>query len=214
MGSKFFEKLFNKNIETDTIFTIDSEHGSGALETAKIIGKKLGIEVYDEDIIELKTLESKIDPDKVTKEDSFLNGTVYDLYRENYSYSQEDMLENDAIFLAHSKTIRYLASKGPCIFIGKCSNYVLKEKEKTFDIFITADYETRIERIINREEVGRERALSLIEKVDTRRSNHYKKYAGGLWGSASEYDMTINSSKFKYEEVADIIIKSSQIARI
>ncbi|MDO5040729.1 MAG: cytidylate kinase-like family protein [Peptoniphilus sp.] len=214
MGSKFFEKIFNKNIEKDVIFTIDSEHGSGALEIAKIIGKKLNIEVYDEDIIELKTLESKIDPDKVTKDDSFLKGTVYDLYRKNYSYSQEDMLENDAIFLAHSKTIRYLASKGPCVFIGKCSNYVLREKEKTFDIFITADCETRIDRIIKREEVSRERALSLIERMDVRRSNHYKRYAGGLWGKASEYDMTINSSKFTYEEVADIIIKSSQTANI
>ncbi|CDZ74325.1 putative cytidylate kinase [Peptoniphilus sp. ING2-D1G] len=213
MKNSFFEKLFNKNIENNTIFTIDSEHGSGAFETSKIIGEKLGIEVYDESIIELKTLESKINPDNITKEDSFLSGTVYDLYRENYSYSQEDILENDAIFLAHSKTIRYLASKGPCIFIGKCSNYVLKEKEKTFDIFITADYETRIERIIKREEVDRDRAISLVEKMDTRRSNHYKRYAGGIWGRASEYDMTINSSKFKYEEVADIIIRSSQIAK-
>ena len=207
----FLDKIFGKNNnKADTIIAIDSQHGSGASDITKLISKKLNIEVYDEDIIELKTLESKIDIDNVSKEDSFLKGTVYDLYRENYSYSQEDILENDANFLANAKTIRQLAANGPCIIVGKCGSYVLKEKEKLLSVFITADYEYRIEDIMKREKVDRQRAISQIKKTDTRRSNHYKRYASGIWGQSSEYDLTIDSTKFSNEDLADIIIQASK----
>ena len=126
--------LGNANVSNDVIYTIDREHGTGAFEIASILGKKLNIEVYDEDIIELKTLESQVDPSNVKKDDTFLQGTVYDLYRENYSYSQEDITSNDAQFLANSKTIRDLAKKGSCIMMGKCTNYVLSTG-KIFNVF-------------------------------------------------------------------------------
>jgi cytidylate kinase len=207
--SKIFGNLFNQS-SGDTIITVDSQHGSGAVHINKIISQKLNIELYDEDIIELKTLESKIDVDNVSKEDSFLKGTVYDLYKENYSYSQEDILENDANFLANAKTIRQLASKGPCIIVGKCGNYILKEREKILSVFITADYEYRISDIMKRENIDRQRAITQIRKIDTRRSNHYKRYASGVWGQSSEYDLTIDSTRFSAEDVADIIIQASK----
>ncbi|WP_138159820.1 AAA family ATPase [Peptoniphilus catoniae] len=213
MGKNILSILFEKKSDINIIFTIDGEHGSGASKIAEIIGKKLGIKVYDEDIIELKTLEAKIDPDKVTKDDSFLKGTVYDLYRENYSYSQEDILENDASFLAHSKTIRKLASDGPCVIVGKCGNYVLKDQFKTLDAFITAKADYRIKEIMKRDEVDEEKALSQIQKIDTRRSNHYKRYANGHWAESSEYDITINSAKFTYEEIADLLIDAARLIR-
>lgn len=206
----FLENIF-KNGKSEAkinniIFTIDREHGSGGYEIAKKLSAKLDIPLYDEDIIELKTLEGKVNPDNISKDDSFLQGTVYDLYRENYSYSQEDITNIDGVFLANSKTIRDFAKKGPCIIMGKCANYVLKEYKNTFDIFIAADREDRINRLIEYYDADREKVISKMNKKDMRRKNHYKKFTDGEWGYSAEYDFTISSSAYSYDEIVDIII--------
>ncbi|WP_051259811.1 cytidylate kinase-like family protein [Peptoniphilus mikwangii] len=213
--TNFLRKIFSASFASkkNLIITIDREHGSGGFEISKIIGKLLNIEVYDEDIIELKTLEGKVDPDNIKKDDSFLQGTIYDLYRENYSYSQEDITNIDASFLANSKTIRDFAKKGSCIILGKCANYVLKDNYDIFSVFITADKEYRIERIMQKYNIDREKAIYTMNKKDTRRKNHYNKFTNGSWGNAFEYDLTINSSKFSNEDVAKIIIKSSELKK-
>lgn len=187
---------------------MDREHGSGGFEIANLIGKKLNIPVYDEDIIELKTMEGKVNPENIKKDDSFLQGTIYDLYRENYSYSQEDISNIDASFLANSKTIRDYAKEGSCILLGKCSNYVLRDYEDTFDVFINADEEYRIKRIMEIHKISREKAISSINKLDRRRKNHYNKFTDGNWGYSGEYDLCINSATLGNEIIADIIIKA------
>ncbi|EGY80599.1 hypothetical protein HMPREF9129_0230 [Peptoniphilus indolicus ATCC 29427] len=204
--------LGNANVSNDVIYTIDREHGTGAFEIASILGKKLNIEVYDEDIIELKTLESQVDPSNVKKDDTFLQGTVYDLYRENYSYSQEDITSNDAQFLANSKTIRDLAKKGSCIMMGKCTNYVLSTG-KIFNVFLTAPEEYRLEKIKNRYKYDNAKAKNEVQKIDARRRNHYQKYTTGQWGYSSDYDITIDVSKFSVQDVANIILRASELKK-
>lgn len=209
----FFKKIFNleEPLNKNIIITIDREHGTNCLEIAKEVAEALNLEIYDENIIELKALESNVNPNKITKEDSFLQGTIYDLYRENYSYSQEDINSNDAAFLAESKIIRDLAKKGNCIILGKCANYVLKENYNTLDIFIRADYEDRIANICKRNNVESEQAKSIVSKIDNRRKNHYSKYANGLWANSSNYDMCINLSRFRKEDISKLIIDASKI---
>ncbi|MBL7576357.1 Cytidylate kinase [Peptoniphilus asaccharolyticus DSM 20463] len=209
----FLNKLFsNSNASTDVIYTIDREHGTGAFEIASILAKKLNIEVYDEDIIELKTLESRVDLSNVKKDDTFLQGTVYDLYRENYSYSQEDITSNDAQFLANSKTIRDLAKKGACVMMGKCANYVLSF-EKVFNVFLTAPEDYRLEKIKDRYSYDEEKAKNELKKIDARRRNHYQKYTPGQWSYASEYDITIDVSKFSNSDIANIILRASELKK-
>lgn len=209
----FFNKLLgNSNTSNDVIYTIDREHGTGAFEIVSILAKKLNIEVYDEDIIELKTLESQVDPSNVKKDDTFLQGTVYDLYRENYSYSQEDITSNDAQFLANSKTIRDLAKKGPCIMMGKCTNYVLSTG-KVFNVFLTAPEEYRLKKIKDRYKYDDTKAKNEVQKIDARRRNHYQKYTTGQWGYSSDYDITIDVSKFSVQDVVNIILRTSELKK-
>lgn len=206
-------KFFSSEKPTvDFIYTIDREHGTGAYEIAKILAKKLNIEVYDEGTIELKTLEGTVDPENVTKEDTFLQGTISDLYRENYSYSQEDITAQDAQFLANSKTIRDIANKGPCIIMGKCANYILNSN-KVFNVFLVAQNEYKIDKIMQRYSYDEVKAMNNIQKIDARRRNHYQKYTNGTWGSASDYDLTIDVSKFSPQDVAKIIYRASELKR-
>lgn len=106
------KKIFQKTGEK--LITIDGEYGSGANEIAKKVADKLNYEFYDEKLIELTSLEKKVKPEEIKKDDSFLQGTIYDLYRQNYSYSQEDIAVDDAAFLLDSRTIRELAKRKSC----------------------------------------------------------------------------------------------------
>lgn len=103
------DKIFSN--KSKKIITIDGEYGSGAYNIAANIAEKENIKFYDSKLIELMTLEKKVKPEDLSKDDSFLQGTIYDLYRENYSYSQEDIAFSDAQFLMDSRTIRDIAKK-------------------------------------------------------------------------------------------------------
>lgn len=209
----FLEDLFKGNATKNIIFTIDRQHGSGGYDIAKKLSTKLNIPLYDEETIELKTLEGKVNPDNISKDDSFLQGTIYDLYRENYSYSQEDITNIDANFLANSKTIRDYAKKGPCILMGKCSNYVLREYKNTFNIFLCADEDFRIKRLMDFYESDEEKAVNKMRKKDVRRKNHYNRFTDGEWGMSDEYDITINSSKYDFDNIVEMIIESSKLKK-
>lgn len=209
----FLEDLFKGNATKNIIFTIDRQHGSGGYDIAKKLSAKLNIPLYDEETIELKTLEGKVNPDNISKDDSFLQGTIYDLYRENYSYSQEDITNIDANFLANSKTIRDYAKKGPCILMGKCSNYVLREYKNTFNIFLCANEDFRIKRLMDFYESDEEKAINKMRKKDVRRKNHYNRFTDGEWGMSDEYDITINSSKYDFDNIVEMIIESSKLKK-
>lgn len=209
----FLEDLFKGNSKNNIIFTIDRQHGSGGYDIAKKLSSKLDIPLYDEETIELKTLEGKVNPDNISKDDSFLQGTIYDLYRENYSYSQEDITNIDANFLANSKTIRDFAKRGPCVLMGKCSNYVLREYKNTFNVFIAADEDFKIKRLMDFYESDEEKAILKMRKKDVRRKNHYNRFTDGEWGMSDEYDLTINSSKYDLNDIVDLIIESSKLKK-
>lgn len=202
-----FEKIFQK--AGKKIITIDGEYGSGANEIAKKVAEKLNYELYDEKLIELMSLEGKVKPDEIKKDDSFLQGTIYDLYRQNYSYSQEDIATNDAAFLLDSRTIREIAKNKKAIIFGKCGDFVLEDFPK-LSVFIYASQEFKEERILNTYKVKEDKLQLKLERENNRRANHYGRNTGKVWGDRANYDILINSSAFDFESVANLIVDMSQ----
>lgn len=202
-----FEKIFQK--AGKKIITIDGEYGSGANEIAKKVAEKLNYELYDEKLIELMSLEGKVKPEEIKKDDSFLQGTIYDLYRQNYSYSQEDIATNDAAFLLDSRTIREIAKNKKAIIFGKCGDFVLEDFPK-LSVFIYASQEFKEERILNTYKVKEDKLQLKLERENNRRANHYGRNTGKVWGDRANYDILINSSAFDFERVANLIVDMSQ----
>ena len=164
-----FKKIFQKAGEK--LITIDGEYGSGANEIAKKVADKLNYEFYDEKLIELTSLEKKVKPEEIKKDDSFLQGTIYDLYRQNYSYSQEDIAVDDAAFLLDSRTIRELAKKKKVVIFGKCSDFVLEDFAK-LSVFIYASKDFKEERILNTYKVKKDKLEIKMTRENNRRANH------------------------------------------
>ncbi|MDE8703625.1 cytidylate kinase-like family protein, partial [Adlercreutzia equolifaciens] len=118
-----------------------------------------------------------------------------DFVNQMYLYGkEEEEAPKDKIFEAESKVIRELAAKGKCVIIGRCSDYVLRENEKTLKLFFTAPLEVRAKRIMERLNISKKEAEQVIRKEDRRRADNYRYYTGRVWGSAANVDLTFNTA--------------------
>ena len=101
-----------------------------------------------------------------------------------------------------------LASEGSCIFIGRCAESVLENFEGVISVFIHADKDDRIERIMKRQNIDRRRAESLMNKIDKRRASYHNYYSEAKWGRSASYDMSISSSRFGIEGTVNMIAEA------
>ena len=114
-------------------------------------------------------------------------------------------LSNESIFKYQSEVIRSVSQAGSCIIVGRCADYILREKKNCFSIFITAPLEDRARRIAEREGVGVDKAAEKAKKVDKVRREYYNYYTSKHWGHASSYDLSIDSSILGDEQTACFI---------
>lgn len=180
-----------------TLINIGRQFGSGGKRTAVALGRKLGIPVYDNELIAKAAEHSGYSHSLLSERDEeksfFLLG-----------FASRYMSDN-TIFKIQSDTIRSIAEHGPAIFVGRASDYVLRDLG-CLDVFITAPLECRIQQIAERMNISEDEAAALIEKKDKRREAYYNYFTFGHWGMASNYDLCIDSSYLGIEGTADFII--------
>jgi cytidylate kinase len=117
---------------------------------------------------------------------------------------------NDRLFILQSEIIKKYAAEGSCVIIGRCSDYVLRDREDVFRIFIYGDLEHRRERVAQRHpEIKSASIIDVINKTDKRRMSYYNFYTGGKWGKYDNYDMAVNSSTLGIEHTAQLIAASA-----
>lgn len=189
------------------IITIGRQFGSGGLEVARHLSSKLGIPMYDSELISKAAQDSGISAEMFEEKDEkrgfSLKGMLFQGFGAEY-----DVMSEANIFRLQSETIRNIASKGSAIIVGRCSNYILRDMESTFNIFLTAPLEERITRISERMQISKEEAETIIEKRDRKRAEYYNYFTFGEWGMAAEYDMCLDSSLLGTERTADFIIEA------
>ena len=105
-----------------------------------------------------------------------------------------DMPLNHKIFLAQFDTIRRIADEGPCVIVGRCADYVLRDHENVINVFVKARTEDRIKRIIKYNGADPVKAEEILRKADKQRSAYYNYYATGTWGDVNNYDLWAGGS--------------------
>lgn len=190
------------------IITISREFGSGGRYVGEILAKKLNIPFYDRELINLIAKESNyasefIDQNEDAKTSSFLYGLVTEGYFINSPYGV--ISPNDKVFSAQTQVINDVAEKGPCVIVGRCADYILRERNDVLNVFITCDMPHRIERCINYYGIDGKDVEKTLRKKDKARASKYNYYTGGEWGIAKNYDITLNSGSFGVEKCAEII---------
>ena len=184
------------------IITIGRQFGSGGLAVAKELGRKLGIPVYDNELITKAAQDSGFSAELFVRNDEKKSLFSFSrLFVESESYMSEN-----GLFQIQCETIRRIAEQGSAIIVGRCSNYVLRDMECTLDVFLTAPMENRIARVMERAGIDMDKATEIIEKRDRSRADYYNYYTFGNWGVASTYDLCVDSSLLGIEGTADFII--------
>ena len=190
------------------LITIGRQFGSGGKAVAHILGRKLGIPVYDNELIEEAAHKSGFSKDLFEGSDekkrTFSLSSIFSSNR--YGHFSDNYINDADLFRIQSETIRSLAEKGPAIFVGRASDFVLRDMD-CIDVFLTSPLEVRKRLVAGREGLSPEKAEEMILKREKEREAYYNYITFGNWGVASNYDLCIDSSVLGFEGTADLIIE-------
>lgn len=194
------------------IITIGRQFGSGGKSVADTLGKRLGIPVYDSELIIKAAQDSGFSAELFVQSDEKKRFfSLSSIFAGSYS-DAENYMSDKGLFKMQSETIRKIAENGSAIIVGRCSDYILRDTDNVLDVFLTCPIEKRIERVSARLSISEEKAAALIERQDKTRADYYNYYTFGNWGVASTYDLCIDSSKLGIDGTADFIIDFAQKA--
>lgn len=173
-----------------TVITIGRQFGSGGRIVAQRVADALHVPFYDKAVIDLAAKETGLSEEFIRQaEQQKTSSFLYNLYM-----STQNLPVSDQVFIAESEVIRRVAAEGPCVIVGRCADYVLRNQEGVLNVFIHAPLDERIFRA--REEYGIESpdVRSYVLKYDKRRAAYYEHFADGAWGKAQSYHLSINST--------------------
>ncbi len=168
------------------VVTIGRQYGSGGREIGQLVGKELGIPVFDHTLIDLAAKEGGLTREFVAAHDQEVrHGLLYNLYMQSGNEYGADPNQMDPIWLAQAHAITKLASAGSCVIVGRCANFILEGRSNVFDVFVHAPAQPRVARVMKREVISAEEAERRIERIDRERAEHCQMFAGKQWGAAS-----------------------------
>lgn len=199
--------------KTSTIITIGREFGSAGREIGSKVAEKLGIKLYDKEMLDRAAKESGICQELFETHDekptnSFLYSLVMDTYSLGYSGgAYADMPINHKVFLAQFNAIKKIADEGPCILVGRCADYALQEYENVISMFIHADLDIRIRRIARIYDLTDTKAKEMVIKTDKKRASYYDYYTNKKWSNVASYDMCLDSAILGIDGTAEAIMK-------
>jgi cytidylate kinase len=173
--------------------------GSGGCDIAKRLAKEFGCHYYDQELLQLASQRSGF-TENIFKNQDENHGSLKSLFSlisgriAGASMLYGNVMSQESLFKIQSEVIWNAAKEGPCVFVGRCADYILRTKPMLVSIFITADEDERVRRIAEDAGCDDATALKTIQKTESERASYYNYYTSKNWGSAESYDLCINSS--------------------
>lgn len=187
------------------IITISREFGSGGRTIGRRVAEQLGIAYYDKELIE-----------KIAEGTGFSKEFIKE-YGEHapgknvFSYSflgrtANGMSMQDYIWTEQRKVIKELAEKEPCVIVGRCADYILRNREDCLHVFIHSNMDKKVERIVRLYGETAEKPEKRLRDKDKKRSVNYHYYTDREWGDARNYHLSLDSGEFGIEQCVKMIV--------
>ncbi len=200
------------------IYTIGREFGSGGKQVGELLAQKLGVKLYDKELLQQAAKESGFCQEIFENHDekptnSFLYSLVMDTYSAG-SYSGASFLDmplNHKVFLAQFDTIKKIAERESCVIVGRCADYALAGNPDCINVFIRAELEDRQRNVAKRMNLSDGKAKDMCVKQDKQRASYYNYYTSKKWGDSSSYDIMLNTSKLSIEDCVEMILKFGEL---
>lgn len=191
--------ITNGGYVMNKIITINRQYGSGGREIGRELAAIYDIPFYDNEIISRAAKESGFaEAAFENAEEKATNSLLYSIAMGMNIFSVQDigyagLSLDDRIFLAQANVVRKVADAGPCVIVGRCADYILRDRDDLINIFITASVDNRISRAIEIDMLPKEKAAEIVLKKDKTRANYYKYHVGERWDNVLNYDLAIRS---------------------
>lgn len=191
------------------IITISREFGSGGRYLGEKIAERLGMDYYDKEIL-VKVAEKTGLSQKYIEQMG--EGAPH---KHKYSYSfvgrnSEGVSMGDYMDSMQREVILEVAEKSPCVIIGRCADFILRERTDVLNIFICGNDKEKTDRIMELYKLSETEAHKLMKETNKKRRVHYEYYTEQRWGEACNYSICLNSSDIGYENCIDIICKLAE----
>lgn len=174
------------------------------------VAKRLNIPFYDQEIVDKAVAESGFTKEFIEEHgeystlSSVLLGTSAPF--DSYYYAEDPQ---DKIFKIQRRIIKKFAQEGPCVIVGRCSNYILEQADiDSFDVFIKADIEKRAENVADRVELKGDELIKFLQRRDHKRRVYYRFYTRRKWGDYHDYNMMLDSGMIGKDKCVDMIISA------
>ena len=202
------------------VVTIARQYGSGGRTVGQKLAERLGISFYDRQIIQMASDESGIDvklfgqvEDGSSVKRSWFNKTG--LYKgELITPDQKGFISDENIFNYQAKVVSDLADRESCVIVGRCVNYIFRDRPNTLRVFVHAPWDFRVEQSRAKLSGGDEEIERFLLKDDKRKQEYYRRFAGGDWSDATNYDLCLNSGKLGFDRCVDAILAQMEVMGI
>jgi putative MATE family efflux protein len=195
----------DNKLSKQMVITVSREYGSGGRYVGRLIADKLGIKLYDKEFIEKLAKQTGLSEEYIESNEQ--KRSALEVLNNGY-YS--GLSNADELFVEESKLIKEVADKESCVIIGRCADFILKDRENVIKVFIYGDKENKIKRATEIYGLNKDKAEKEIKRIDKQRANHYKHYTDKEWSNSENYDICINSDYLGVEKTADLICEMVQ----
>lgn len=191
------------------IINVGRQLGSGGRVIARQLADDFGCGFYDRELLNLAAKESGF-CERFFEQNDENRGFMRSLFHLHVPHVSDgnfysNKLSQENLFKFQSDAIRRAADEGPCVFVGRCADYVLRDRDDAVSIFITADMESRIRQVCGRRGCTEAEAEKIIARGDRERAAYYNYYTGKTWGHSESYDLCVNSSLMGLERTEEFI---------
>ena len=200
------------------IYTIGREFGSGGREVGEKLAAKLGIKLYDKELLQQAAKDSGFCEEIFENHDEKpTNSFLYSLVMDTYSVSGYsaapflDMPLNHNVFLAQFETIKKIAEKESCVIVGRCADYALSDNPDCINVFIHADLDVRIKNVSRNLNITENKARDIINKTDKQRASYYNYYTSKKWGDSKSYNLSLDAGKLGTDNCVEMILKFREL---
>ena len=189
------------------IITISRQFGSGGRTVGKMLSEKLGIPFYDKELVTQVADETGFDVGFIEENGEFSpSKSIFSFaMSQGIPVVQNGLSMSDFIFCVQRQVILKLAEQ-PCVIVGRGADYILRDREDCFNVFIHADMQSRTERIVRLYGESEKKPEQRLADKDKKRKIYYKHYTDREWGDAKNYDMCLNSGKIGIDKCVELIL--------
>ncbi|MEA4932504.1 MAG: cytidylate kinase-like family protein [Lawsonibacter sp.] len=195
---------------SNSVICISREFGSGGRLIGKRLAARLDIPCYDRTIIQKTSEKSGLSPDFIARAEerarSRFQLSIAPIGIGSPAFEHQGVPVSHQAFFAQAEVIRELADQGPCVIVGRCSDYVLGERPACLKVFIHADLPSRVQRCVEEYRILSDDMERRIIQMDRGRANYYNYYTGHTWGNMRRYDLTLNSSTTGLDGAVELIV--------